>query len=41
MANSGVDAWEWILEIADNQKEKAAVALFSIHGLPNNSEKKI
>ena len=40
MANSGVDAWEWILRIADNQKEKAAVALFSIHWLPHNSEKK-
>ena len=39
MADSGINAWEWILEIADNQ-EKAAVALFSIHGLPHNSEKK-
>ena len=39
MANSGVDAWEWILKIADNQKEKAVVALFSIHWLPHSSEK--
>ena len=39
MADSGIKAWEWILQIADNQ-EKVAVALFSIHGLPHNSEEK-
>ena len=39
MTDSGIKAWDWVLEMADNQEE-AAVALFSIHGLPHNFEKK-
>ena len=40
MADAGLKAWEWVLEMSDNQEE-AVVALFSIHGLPHNFEKKI
>ena len=40
MVDSGIKAWEWVHEMSDNQEE-AVVALFSIHGLPHNFEKKI
>ena len=40
MADSGIKAWEWVQEMSENQEE-AVVALFSIHGLPHNFEKKI
>ena len=40
MVDSGIKAWEWVQEMSENQEE-AVVALFSIHGLPHNFEKKI
>ena len=40
MVDAGIRAWEWVHEMSDNQEE-AVVALFSIHGLPHNFEKKI
>ena len=39
MVSAGISAWEWVHQMFDNQEE-AVVALFSIHGLPHNFEKK-
>ena len=39
MADAGLNAWEWVLEMSDNQEE-AVVALFSIHGIHQQSEKR-